>query len=266
VQRLIVVGIVGFFAQCVDGALGMGYGAFSASFLIAGGILPAMASAAVHTAEIFTTFLSGSFHLRFGNVRKEWLLPLAGPGVVGGALGAYFLASLPGDTMRPYVAGLLLVLGIIMLYRFFPRRAMAIVSEARPPDPGRWRGFAGSQAKLPVLGLFSGFVDAIGGGGWGPIATPGLILTENSEPRTAVGTVNLAEFFVTVSISATFFGTMGWEAFRWDLVVALLIGGAIAAPLGAYLCKRLPPRALGVLVGLALVGFNTRTLALSIAG
>lgn len=266
-ERLIIIGIVGFFAQCVDGTLGMGYGAFSASFLIAGGIMPAIASASVHTAEIFTTFISGGFHLRFGNVNKEWLLPLIIPGVIGGALGAYFLSSIPGDTIKPYVAGFLLFLGIILIYRFFPRRSSAPALDVNDP-PNQINSYrkANSRAKLPILGFTSAFVDAVGGGGWGPIATPGLILGENSEPRKAVGTVNLAEFFVTLAISATFFATIGWESFRWDLVGALLIGGAIAAPIAAYLCKKIPTKALGILVGLALIGFNVRTLVIIFTG
>jgi uncharacterized membrane protein YfcA len=263
-ERLIVVGVVGLVAQFVDGTLGMGYGAFSASFLIAGGVLPVIASASIHTAEIFTTLFSGGFHLWFGNVKKEWLLPLVVPGIVGGAAGAYFLSSIPGNTMKPFIAGFLLLLGIIVLYRFWPRRVPALGSD--PPNQRNSSRLANSRAKLPVLGFTSAFVDAVGGGGWGPIATPGLILTEDSEPRKVVGTVNLAEFFITVAISATFFATLGWELYRWDLVGALLIGGVIAAPIAAYLCKRLPTRALGVLVGLALIGFNLRTLVLTVAG
>lgn len=256
-SRLLIWGAVGFVAQFIDGTLGMGYGAFSATLLIAGGLYPAMASACVHTAEIATTFISGGSHLWFGNVKKEWLLPLVIPGVFGGAAGAYFLTSIPGDTMKPFVAGFLLLLGIIVLYRFIPRKA---TSRVDPPKGKNSSSSAKSWVKLPALGLVAAFVDAVGGGGWGPIATPGLILGENTEPRKAVGTVNLAEFFVTIAISATFMFTMGWESFDWELVIALLIGGVIAAPIAAYLCKKLPTGILGMLIGLLLIGLNLRTL------
>lgn len=252
-----IMAIIGFVAQFIDGTLGMGYGAFSASLLITAGILPAIASATVHTAECFTTLFSGGSHLFFGNVKKEWLIPLVIPGVIGGAFGAYFLASLPGEEMRPYMAGILLALGIIVFYRFLRAKV--------PPNNNAGAPVANKEQKtslrkLVPLGFTAAFVDAMGGGGWGPIATPGLILTEDIEPRKVVGTVNLAEFFITIAITITFIATIGLELFRWDLVVALLIGGLIAAPIAAYLCRRLPHRILGILVGVALIGFNLRTI------
>ena len=259
-QRLIVVAIIGFFAQFIDGTMGMGYGVFSTSWLIAAGLYPAIASASVHTAEIFTTLFSGGFHFWFGNVKKEWLLPLIIPGIVGGIAGAYFLTSIPGDVVKPFIAGLLLLLGIIVLYRFIRRKVPITVSEADPPSGNSSSRSASSPARLPSLGFIAAFVDAVGGGGWGPIATPGLILSENTEPRKVVGTVNLAEFFITIAISATFIVTLGWESFRWDLVGALLIGGVIAAPIAAYLCRKLPTKALGILIGLLLISLNLRTL------
>lgn len=220
-ERLIVIGIIGLFAQFFDGTLGMGYGAFSASLLIARGFLPAIASATVHTAEIFTTLFSGGFHLWFGNVNKRWLLPLIIPGIVGGVAGAYFLSQIPGSTIKPFIAGFLLLLGIIVLYRFLRRRVVAPASEAASPNRENSARLSNSPTKLPVLGFIAAFADAVGGGGWGPIATPGLILTENTEPRKVIGTVNLAEFFITIAISATFIFTIGWESFRWELVGAL---------------------------------------------
>ena len=259
-SRLLTWGIVGFFAQFIDGSLGMGYGAFSATFLIAAGIYPAIASASVHTAEIFTTLASGGAHIWFGNVKKEWLLPLIIPGIVGGVTGAYFLALIPGDVIRPYIAGFLLVLGIIILYRFLRKKKLTVTDTANMPDNTNSHRLVDSSAKLPVLGLVGAFVDAVGGGGWGPITTPGLILTGNTEPRKVVGTVNLAEFFITIAISITFIAVLGWESFDWSLVAALLVGGVIAAPIAAYLCKRLPIRVLGIIIGLLLIGLNLRTL------
>ena len=265
-QRLIVIGIIGFIAQFVDGTIGMGYGAFSASFLIATGLLPAIVSATVHTAEIFTTLLSGGFHLWFGNVKREWLIPLIIPGIIGGSAGAFFLSNIPGTTIKPFIAGFLLLLGILILYRFIPRRKVTTAGKDNPVRKRKPSRFANSPVKLPVMGLTAAFVDAVGGGGWGPITTPGLILTESDEPRKVVGTVNLAEFFITVAISATFVATIGWESFKWDLVGALLVGGVIAAPVAAYLCKKLPARLLGILVGLALVGLNLKTLIVTFFG
>jgi len=234
----------------------MGYGAFSASLLIGMGIMPALASASIHTAEVFTTLFSGISHLRFGNVKKEWLLLLIIPGAVGGAIGAYFLTSIPGSTTRPFVAGFLLIMGILMLYRFIPLRRASSPSRLSTAlsDPKV------SSKKISALGFIAAFFDAVGGGGWGPIATPGLILTENEEPRKVVGTVNLAEVFITIVIAATFFIALGAEEYNWSMIGMLLLGGIIAAPLAAYLCKKLPARMLGILVGVALIGFNLRTL------
>jgi len=251
---------IGFFAQFIDGTVGMGYGAFSASLLIGMGIMPALASASIHTAEIAVSFFSGVSHLRFGNVKKEWLLLLVIPGAVGGALGAYFLASIPGGTIKPFIAGFLLLMGVVILYRFVPPK--------RIPSPSRLSVALSnpkiSSHKISALGFIAAFFDAVGGGGWGPIATPGLILTENTEPRKVIGTINLAEFFITIVIAITFFIVLGTEEYDWSMIGMLLIGGAMAAPLAAYLCKRLPARMLGILVGTALIGFNVRTLLIAL--
>lgn len=257
-QNLVVIAIIGLFAQFIDGTMGMGYGAFSASWLIAAGLYPAVASATVHTAEVFTTLVSGGSHLFFGNVKKEWLLPLVIPGVIGGVAGAYFLTSIPGATIKPYIAGFLLILGALVLYRSVSRKIPTTTTDL--PDTDSPSPHPISRLRLPLLGLAASFLDAVGGGGWGPIATPGLILSQNTEPRKVVGTVNLAEFFITIAISLTFLVTLGWHDFEWDLVIALLIGGIIAAPIAAYLCKRMPTKLLGILIGLVLIGLNLRTI------
>ena len=241
--------IVGYLAQFVDGTLGMGYGVFSASLLVSIGLYPVIASASVHTAEIFTTLLSGAFHFKLGNVKRDLVLSLVIPGVIGGVAGAYFLASVPGKTIKPFVAAILLMMGLLILYRFLVQK-----------NPITSENNSHSRGKLTLLGLVAGFMDAVGGGGWGPIATPSLILGGSDEPRTVVGSVNLVEFFVTVAETLTFLITVGPEAFRWDIVVALLIGGAIAAPTAAFLCKKLPAKALGSLIGVTLIGLNIRTL------
>jgi len=254
-MSLLVFAIIGFFAQFVDGTVGMGYGAFSATILVGMGIAPALASDSIHTAEIFTTLFSGVSHLKFGNVKKEWLLLLVIPGSIGGAAGAYFLASIPGGTMKPYVAAILLIMGIIVLYRFIPRKKSSpshIFKALSNPK--------NSSKKIAALGLIAAFFDAVGGGGWGPIATPRLILTENEEPRKVVGTVNLAEFFITIVIAVTFFIVLGTEEYDWSMIGMLLIGGVIESPLAAYLFKKLPAKVLGILVGIALIVYNLRTL------
>jgi len=241
--------LAGYLAQFVDGTLGMGYGVFSASLLVSIGLYPVVASASVHTAEVFTTLLSGVSHFKFGNVRRDLVLSLAIPGVTGGVAGACFLASVPGETIKPLVAVILLMMGFLILYRFLA---------AKNPIPSGNSGH--SPVRLALLGLAAGFMDAVGGGGWGPIATPSLLLSGRDEPRQVVGSVNLVEFFVTLAETVTFLVTVGPEAFRWDIVVALLIGGAIAAPTAAFVCKKLPARALGSLIGVLLIGLNVRTL------
>ncbi|MDY7041616.1 MAG: sulfite exporter TauE/SafE family protein [Chloroflexota bacterium] len=218
--------VVGWAAQFVDGTLGMGYGVFSASLLVGIGLAPAIASASVHTAEIVSTLISGLSHHYLGNVKKATFLPLVIPGVIGAVSGAYVLASIPGKMIKPYVAVILVAMGCLVLYRFLRESGQ----QPREQLPS-WR--------ISLLGLVAGFLDALGGGGWGPVATPSLILSGNGHPNEVVGSVNLAEFFVTVAAAVTFFFTIGAENFNWTVVLAMLIGGAIAAPIGAWVCKRL---------------------------
>lgn len=239
--------VVGWLAQFVDGTLGMGYGVFSSSLLVSIGLAPAVASASVHTAEIVTTLLSGVSHHYFGNVKKEIFLPLVVPGVIGAVAGAYLLSSIPGAKIKPYVSLILVAMGCLMLYRFLRWERLEPQGQL-------------SAGKISLLGLVAGFLDALGGGGWGPVATPTLILTRNSHPSEVVGSVNLAEFFVTVAAVATFLFTIGAESFNWIVVLAMLIGGGIAAPIGAWVCRKLPHRALGLAIGVVLIGLNLRTL------
>jgi uncharacterized membrane protein YfcA len=243
--------LAGFAAQFIDGTLGMGYGVSSTSLLVAIGLAPAIASASVHTAEIVTTLISGIAHHRLGNVKRELVISLAVPGVIGGVLGAYFLSSVPGKTIKPWMAGLLVVMGGLIVYRFFTRREWGVVGKRM------------SRPRMTLLGLVAGFLDAVGGGGWGPVATPSLILSENGQPHEVVGSVNLVEFFVTVAEAITFALTIGLKAFRWDIVAALLVGGVIAAPIAAWVCKKLPHRVMGILIGVLLILLNVRTLVLT---
>jgi uncharacterized membrane protein YfcA len=251
INFLIGITLVGFAAQFIDGTLGMGYGVSSTSLLVAVGLAPAVASASVHTAEIVTSLVSGIAHHQLGNVRRELVVPLVIPGVIGGVVGAYFLASIPGKTIKPWVAGLLLFMGCLVLYRFSTRRKQSIAGKRL------------SKPKMIILGLVAAFLDAVGGGGWGPVATPSLILAENGQPNEVVGSINLVEFFVTLAEAITFALTIGLGAFRWDIVVGLLAGGVIAAPIAAWVCKKLPYRMMGILIGILLILLNLRTLILT---
>ncbi len=242
---IVVFIIVGFVAQMIDGALGMAYGVSSTTFLLSLGVSPALASASVHTAEVATTAISGLSHLRLGNVDRALFSRLLIPGVIGGVIGAYILTSIPGDVIKPVVSVYLLLMGLVIL-----RKSLAPPPEDAPP-----------RKHLVPLGLVGGFFDAIGGGGWGPIVTSTLVAAGNN-PRFAIGSVNIAEFFVTICESITFFLTLG--AMRWETVLGLLIGGVAAAPLAAYACARLPTRTLMRLVGVLIVLLSLRTLYMAL--
>lgn len=247
--RHLLILLVGLIAQFVDGTLGMGYGASSSSMLIAAGFLPATVSASVHAAEILASLASGVSHFRLGNVDKSITLPLTSAGVVGGVIGAYFLSNIDGRLIKPYIGLLLMIVGIKILLAFLRKKTGS--------DTGR-----GVPRKLLMpLGLIGGAVDAIGGGGWGPICTSTLISSRNSEPRTVVGSVNAAEFLVTLAITITFAISLGLDHFLWRITLPLMIGGVIAAPLSAYICKRIAPGNLGIAIGLLLIFLNLRMVA-----
>ena len=222
--------LIGLCAQLVDGALGMAYGLVSSSVLLGMGLPPAQVSASIHAAEVFTTGASGASHIALGNVDRRLFLRLAIPGVVGGVIGAYVLTQLPGDLIRPFVYLYLLVLAVLILVRasgrMVPRR------EVR---------------RVPVLGFFAGLLDASGGGGWGPLATSTL-LAGGGQARTVIGSVNAAEFVVTLAVSITFFLSIGIE--HLQIVLGLLVGGMIAAPVAALLVRRVREKWVLVAVGL----------------
>jgi uncharacterized protein len=235
---------VGFLAQMIDGALGMAYGVSSNAFLLSIGIPPAAASASVHAAEVVTTAVSGVSHWRFGNIDKKLLLRLMLPGVIGAAIGAYILSSLPGDMLRPYINAYLLVMGLIILRKAFITQPKPIHDIPRLVSP---------------LGFVGGFFDAIGGGGWGPIVTTTLVARGNS-PRTTIGSVNASEFFVTLSQSVVFILTIGLS--HWNIILGLLIGGVIAAPFAAFMTRHLPTRLLMFMVGALISFLSVRSLVL----
>jgi len=239
-SNIIVYIIVGFIAQIIDGALGMAYGVTSTTFLLSMGIPPVAASASVHSAEVFTSGISGLAHLRFGNVDKKLFKKLLIPGIIGGILGAYILTVVPGKMIKPFIAFYLLIMGLIILRKAFKKVEQKEV-----------------KTKLLPLGVSGGFFDAIGGGGWGPIVTSTLV-ARGHNPRFSIGSVNLAEFFVTVAEVATFLTIIGLV--HWQIIVGLIIGGVMAAPLAAYVCKRLPSRALMIMVGLIIMALSIRTI------
>jgi uncharacterized membrane protein YfcA len=242
----------GALAQLIDGALGMGFGVTSSSFLLTLGLAPAAASASVHAAEVITSLASGASHLRLGNVDKQTLPWLVVPGCIGGAAGAVALTLVVADWSRPTVAAFLLVMGLLIVARAL-RGRLAV----RAPL---------SKRRTGVLGFLAAGLDAFGGGGWGPIATPSLILSASHEPRKAVGTVSLAEFFVSVSITATFLVLLGMQVVRWDFVAAAAAGGVLVAPFAARLARRVRAQALAEAVGAMLVIINARALAVSLLG
>ncbi len=225
--------LIGFAAQLIDGALGMAYGVISSTLLIGMGVPPATASAGVHTVETFTTAVSAISHVAHRNVNWRLFARIVIPGVIGGVLGAYVLTQVSAEVARPLVLFYLMAIGLYLLWRGATHRH----TEREPKI-------------VEPLGLVGGFLDAAGGGGWGPIVTSNLMV-QGAAPRTTIGTVNTAEFFLTLTISATFIAALGWEAFT-VATVGLLIGGVLAAPLGALVAKRLSADRILLLVGIVL--------------
>lgn len=230
--------LVGLLAQIVDGALGMAYGLTSTSFLLATGASPALASASVHMAEVFTTGASGISHAKFGNVDKKLFLRLLIPGIVGGLLGALVVTQIDGKTLKPFITVYLLLMGVYVLSKAFRKHIATRKSEPK------------HVAKLALLG---GFVDTSGGGGWGPVVTTTLVGTGH-DPRTTIGSVNFAEFFLTLTSAASLFILV--DETIWHVVAGLIIGGLFAAPFAAYACKKFSTRTLLILVGVLISGIS----------
>lgn len=233
---------VGFVAQIIDGALGMAYGVSCSSMLLYFGVSPRVASAAVHTAEVFTTGVSGLSHLRFGNLDRQLFLRIVFTGVVGAMVGAYLISEIfDGSMVKPVIAGYLLILGIVIIVK-------GIRNRQRPVSKVKYAEW---------LALFGGFMDAVGGGGWGPIVTSNII-QQGNDPRETIGTVNTAEFFVTFFSTGIFLVFVGIES--WPVVLGLIVGGVIAAPLGAWLASKADRKVLMLLIGLLIILTSTLTL------
>jgi uncharacterized membrane protein YfcA len=249
VRSIVVLAIVGLAAQLVDGSLGMAYGVTSTTLLLAVGLSPALASASVHIAEVGTTLASGLSHWRFGNVDWGKIGWLAVPGGVGAFFGAVVLASvITAEAAEPIVAIFLFCLGVYILARFSFRRR---------EKPVHVRPVAGKF--LGPLGLIAGFLDAAGGGGWGPISTPTLLSSGRMEPRKIVGTVDTSEFVVAFAASVGFLVSLSFAQIPWQVVGALLIGGLVAAPIAAWVVRILPMRVLGTAVGGVILITNMKT-------
>ena len=249
-RTLIVFALVGLVAQMVDGALGMAYGVTSTSLLLIAGINPATASASVHLAEVGTTLASGAAHWRFGNVDWKLVAKLGVPGAVGAFLGATALSALSTEDAAPYMSGILLALGVYILLRF----------SVRPPKVATARRSPHGARFLSPLGLVAGFVDASGGGGWGPVSTPALLGAGKTAPRTVIGSVDTSEFLVAIAASLGFLVGLGHEVLDPFTIGGLLIGGVVAAPLAAWLVTKIPAPVLGTAVGGIIVLTNSRTL------
>lgn len=253
-RRLLVFAIAGLVGQLVDGSLGMAFGVTTSTVLLSNGFSPAVASASVHLAEVGTTLTSGLSHWRFGNVSWPLVARIGVPGAVGAFAGATLLSSLTGDWLAPAVAVVLFGLGALVILR-------SVRGDLRGErhDPGHLR-----SRLLAPLGLGAGFLDAVGGGGWGPVATPTLLAAGRVEPRYVIGSVSAAELAVTVSASLGFLFGLGGGGVEAPLVAALLVGGVIAAPLAAWLVRHADASVLGVVVGTLLLVTNARTLLIEV--
>ncbi|NOT86864.1 MAG: sulfite exporter TauE/SafE family protein [Lysobacter sp.] len=243
---LILYIVIGFAAQVVDGALGMAYGVTASSLLLGFGVPPAVSSATVHAAECFTTGTSAISHHAFGNIDRKLFRRLLLPGMLGAGVGAYLLTTIDGDMLKPWIAGYLLLMGAMIIFKSF--------RELVPKEV---------TSHVSILGFFGALVDAIGGGGWGPIVASNLI-ARGHELRLTVGSVNAVEFFVTLTASVVFLLTMGTG--HLGIVLGLALGGVVAAPFGAWLLRFVRPRLLMPVVGVLVIGLSVRTLYHTFAG
>lgn len=229
--------VVGVVAQLVDGALGMAYGVTASSFLLATGAMPAVATASTHMAEIFTTGTSGLSHWRFGNVERTLFRRLVVPGVIGAATGVWLVTWFDGSVLKPWIGTYLAVMGVYLIIKALANVHVDVTSA--------W--------SIRIVGFIAAFVDTIGGGGWGPVATTTLLGTGH-EPKQVIGSVNAAEFFVTMVSGISLAFIVNVQA--WETVVGLIFGGMAISPLAALLTGKLPKRVMMVVVGLVIVGLN----------
>lgn len=249
-KKLFIFAIIGFLAQLIDGSLGMAYGVTSSSLLLTFGMAPAIASASIHLSEVVTTAASGISHMKFGNVDRQALFKLIIPGSIGAFIGACFLSNVPEDIVKPYISLFLLMLGIYVVIRF-------VFKDKKSSDKKKLN--LSTKQAIP-LGLIAGFADATGGGGWGPLTTPILLSKNSNSARKVIGTVDTSEFAIAISATLGFLISLGWQDVNWLWVIALMLGGIIAAPIAAWLVKIMPSFLLGVLVGGFIILTNVWTL------
>lgn len=244
-EEFLLFVVIGFFAQMIDGSIGMAYGVSSTSFLLSTGVSPVIASSSVHIAEVFTTFVSGISHYKLGNVSKILFKRLVIPGIIGGATGAFILVNTAVEIIKPIVTVYLLIMGIVIVFKSLKKIPVN-------DNPTRLRH------AIP-LGLTGGTLDAIGGGGWGPIVTSSLIASGKT-PAKVIGSVNAAEFFVTLVQAATFILLI--QTIPLITVLGLIVGGVVAAPLAARVVKRIEARKLMFVVGIVIILLQLRTILL----
>ncbi|MFH6992256.1 sulfite exporter TauE/SafE family protein [Flavobacterium sp. FlaQc-48] len=241
-QEFLVFFAIGVFAQLVDGTLGMGYGATSTSFLLAYGVPPVVSSTAVHVSEMFTTGASALSHHRFGNINKKLVKHLLIPGVLGSITGAYLLSDvINGDIIKPFIAVYMIILAVVIIKKALKK---TIVKK--------------KTKKLSVLAAFGGFMDSVGGGGWGPIVTSTL-LGRGRNPRYTIGSVNAAEFAISFASGITFMLFGGIHG--WQVIIGLILGGVIAAPIGAYLVNKITRKPMMIAVGVLIILLSLKTLS-----
>lgn len=234
--------LAGFIAQLIDGALGIAYGVSCSTLLMNFGVPPKISTAAVHTAEIFTTGASGLSHLLMKNVDLKLLLRLVIPGIIGSICGAYLISNIfNGEKIKPYISGYLLILGLIILYKSFYYKSKKKVE----------------LKNIELLAIFGGFFDAIGGGGWGPIVTSNII-KQGKSPKKAIGTVNTTEFFIAFSSTGIFLFFIGINS--WKIIIGLAIGGILAAPIGAYIIRFITPKFLMFIISITIIIVQSYTI------
>lgn len=255
-QNLIVFILIGFFTQLLDGSLGMSAGLSATSVLLSMGLAPAAASVSIHIAELATTAVSGVSHLKFGNIDKPLFKRLIIPGCIGAFVGACLLSYLPGEVIKPYIAVALLLVGfyILIIYVFgkskFRSRRRRQTNRKNPLK----------KSFLYPLALSAGLLDAIGGGGWGPVNTPVLISRTRMKPKKVIGSVDASEFAVALSVTLGFVVGLGLNDVNWGWAASLALGGVMAAPIAAWVVKVLPSHILGVLVGGVIIFASMRTV------
>ncbi|MCR4031688.1 MULTISPECIES: sulfite exporter TauE/SafE family protein [Flavobacterium] len=241
-ENLLVFFLIGVFAQLVDGALGMGYGATSTSFLLAYGVSPVLSSTAVHVSEMFTTGASALSHHRFGNINKKLVKHLLIPGVLGSITGAYLLSDvIDGDIIKPFIAVYMIILAVVII-----RKALRKNVEKK------------KTKKLGILAVFGGFMDSVGGGGWGPIVTSTL-LGRGRNPKYTIGSVNAAEFAISFASGITFMLFGGIHG--WQIIIGLILGGVISAPVAAFLVNKIKRKPMMVAVGILIIVLSLKTLS-----